>query len=624
MSRDRLSDAIEHLEESVVLWDAEDRIVFANRRFRENNAAIAARCVPGTRFEDFIRATARSGMYPQAAGNEEAWVAERLAWHRNPGTGPLEFERADGRWLRIANQRLPGGGIITFSRDITDTKRTVAQLQESQRRFQDFARASSDWYWETDDAGRFTWHSGPIEEQFGMAPGTLQGRRGAEFVRDGLPAGSPEWARFRDALRGRQPFRAVRHAVRVGEAECWLEISGVPRFDAAGAFLGYRGAGCDVTASVAMERRARAAEERLRAGLENLGEMVVLTDADDRIVVANRRFVEFNAAVAAHVRPGCAYVDHLQAGIALGMFPEAAGREAAWLAERMAQRRNPTGPVERRRQDGRWLMVDDQRLPDGGTISFGIEITERKRAEEALRDMNAELERRVAERTALLEKTNRELEAFSYSVSHDLRAPLRAVSGFAGILLEEESARLSPEGRRRLASIDANARRMGMLIDGLLSLGRLSRHELARQRIDMNALAREAWDELALQYPGATLALGELPPALGDATLVRQVLHNLVGNALKYSARTATPRIEIGSTGAAGTVEYFVADNGAGFDMAYAGKLFKAFERLHGEDEFEGTGIGLAITQMIVQRHGGRIRAEGAPGQGATFRFTLG
>ena len=365
-------------------------------------------------------------------------------------------------------------------------------------------------------------------------------------------------------------------------------------------------------------------EDRLRAALEHLGEMIVLTDSEDRIVIANQRFLEFNAQVAEHAKPGRLYGEHLRAGIALGLFPDAQGREEQWLAERMAQRRNPAGPVERRRQDGRWLLVDDQRLPDGGIISYGIEITERKRAESAMRDINAELERRVEERTELLKKANRELESFSYSVSHDLRAPLRAVSGFAGILLEEEAGRLSDEGRRYLQTIDANAQRMGRLIDGLLSLGKLSRHEMAKQRIDMGTLARSVWEELDGPGRGARLEVGTLPPALGDAVLVRQVLQNLLGNALKYSSRTPEPRVDIGADAGAGPVEYWVRDNGAGFDMTYSDKLFKAFERLHADREFEGTGIGLALTQMIVHRHGGRIRAEGSPGRGATFRFTLG
>ena len=205
-------------------------------------------------------------------------------------------------------------------------------------------------------------------------------------------------------------------------------------------------------------------------------------------------------------------------------------------------------------------------------------------------------------------------------MSHDLRAPLRAVSGFANILMQEEGARLSPEGRRCLGVIDANARRMGELIDALLALGRLTRHVLESAPVEVEAIARAVCAELQPAFPNARIELSALPPAKGDATLLTQVFVNLVANALKYSWKVASPCVEIGAEGPT----YFVRDNGAGFDMAYADKLFKPFERLHSEQEFEGTGIGLAIVKLIVERHGGRVWAESAPDRGATFRFTLG
>ena len=374
----------------------------------------------------------------------------------------------------------------------------------------------------------------------------------------------------------------------------------------------------DITERVIAEQQARAADERLRSAIEHLGESIAVMDAEDRIVVANRYFRELNGNTHL-VEPGRLYEEHLRAGMAVGNYPEAIGREEAWLSARLARHR-AGGTVEVRRQDGKWLQVTDQRLPDGGMVSFALDITARKEAEEAMRSVNANLARRVAERTAEVEASNRELESFSYSVSHDLRAPLRAVTGFARMLLQEEAGKLSAEGQRYLGVIDSNARRMGQLIDALLALGRYTRVALDKTEVDMARLAREACDELAASWPAARITVGPLPCASGNPMLLKQVFLNLVGNGLKYSANTAAPRIEI----RAEENRYIVSDNGAGFDMAYVGKLFQPFERLHTVQEFEGTGIGLAIVKRIVERHGGRVEAHGVPGEGASFSFTLG
>lgn len=249
---------------------------------------------------------------------------------------------------------------------------------------------------------------------------------------------------------------------------------------------------------------------------------------------------------------------------------------------------------------------------------------ERTRAEAQLFELNASLERRVAERTAALAAANRELESFSYSVSHDLRAPLRAINGFAEILLRECKTKLDDQNLSLLARISHNAARMNELIEDLLEFARAGRGTLNSARIDMRRLVDSVIADLrAGAAPGAAIAIGELPPATGDASLVRQVWQNLLGNALKFSSRAAQPQVRVEGSRRQEMIEYVVSDNGAGFDARYANRLFGVFQRLHTSREFEGTGIGLAIAQRIVQRHGGSIAAEGAVGSGATFRFTL-
>lgn len=238
--------------------------------------------------------------------------------------------------------------------------------------------------------------------------------------------------------------------------------------------------------------------------------------------------------------------------------------------------------------------------------------------------LNLTLEQRVRERTAALESANRELEAFAYSVSHDLRAPLRAIDGFARLLMEEERERLTPDGQHLLDHIVQAGSKLDRLIADILQYSRAGKLPLERRTVDLGRLARDVADELHPQYPAARLDIVDLPEVEGDPTMLRQVLQNLIGNALKFSARKSEACVEIGRRREGGEEIYFVRDNGAGFDMRYAGKLFEMFQRLHSESEFAGTGVGLAIVKRLVERHGGRVWAEALPGAGATFSFTLG
>ncbi|QSQ21128.1 CHASE3 domain-containing protein [Pyxidicoccus parkwayensis] len=243
----------------------------------------------------------------------------------------------------------------------------------------------------------------------------------------------------------------------------------------------------------------------------------------------------------------------------------------------------------------------------------------------ALRASEARLEQRVAQRTQELTAANRELETFSYSVSHDLRAPLRAVDGFSQALLEDEGERISSEGHEHLRRLRAAATRMGQLIDDLLRLSRLSRAELRQEPVDLSALAREVAEGLKRGEPGRDTTF-DIAPGLttyGDARLLRVVLENLLGNAWKFTSQRSGARIEFFIESRDGHPHYCVRDNGVGFDMAYASKLFSPFQRLHHPSEFPGTGIGLATVQRIIHRHGGDISAEAVPDGGATFRFTV-
>jgi PAS domain S-box-containing protein len=268
------------------------------------------------------------------------------------------------------------------------------------------------------------------------------------------------------------------------------------------------------------------------------------------------------------------------------------------------------------------VKLRNGRVGVGGYIR---DISDRKAAEEVIKNLNDDLEQRVLDRTAQLEAANKELEAFSYSVSHDLRAPLRAIDGFTRILFEDYQPFLDDEGKRVCTVIQENAIKMGQLIDDLLSLSRLNRADMNFTPINIQNIARVVFSEVADQESKHRISFSaaNVHSALGDPVLIRQVLVNLLGNAVKFSSQTRAPVITMTSEVKSETVEYCIADNGAGFDMKYADKLFGAFQRLHSVKEFDGTGIGLAIVQRIIHRHGGQVWANGEVGKGASFFFSL-
>ena len=413
-------------------------------------------------------------------------------------------------------------------------------------------------------------------------------------------------------------------AVGIAGKRCWLEIHAAPLHDASGEITAMLGIARDVTERRSAREALAAERNLLRTVIDNLPDHIHVKDRDRRFVLVNASWMRDRPAIRRDV-------------VSLGnydIFPaDAAERyEAEDIGVMQAGQQSMPREVLREDLPGgpRWFVIAKIPLRDAGgavigSVGISRDVTEIKQRALEVEKLNAALEVRVAERTAQLTVANEELEAFASSVSHDLRAPLRHIDGLAAAVLEDYAGQLDAAGQDYLRRIRAAALRMAGLIEDLLRLSRVTRTELKIADVDLSGMARDIADELHREYPvrKVTFRVAPLLRVQADPGLLQSALANLIHNAWKFTGNKAAATIEIGATQRDGVTAYFVRDNGAGFDMNHAGRLFDAFQRLHTEQEFPGTGIGLATVRRIMRRHGGDAWAESALGKGATFFFSL-
>ena len=391
-------------------------------------------------------------------------------------------------------------------------------------------------------------------------------------------------------------------------------------YDETGAPVGLIGCSNDVTERKQAEKALRESEERFRSMIDQSPYQIMIHDPEGTIIDVNttackRLGYEHDELV----RMTLLDIDPLVDASTRAAIVREIGFGKPVVFESIHQTKSGERfPVEIR--STRMILNGQERI-----VTSNIDITERKKTEEEIRQLNAELEQRVRERTAQLKAANKELEAFSYSVSHDLRAPLRALASFSKILIEQHADALDPKAEHYLKRIQTNAIKMGVLVDDLLRFSRLSRQKLKTQTVEPTRIVQEVLAELCDMQEGCqvNIDIGALPPCQADPSLLKQVFANLLSNALKYTQAREAARIQVGASVENGQAVYFVADNGVGFDMQYADKLFGVFQRLHRAEDYEGTGVGLALVQRIIHRHGGRVWADAKPDHGATFYFTL-
>jgi PAS domain S-box-containing protein len=518
--------------------------------------------------------------------------------------------------------------IVGLVRDIGALKRMEEEMHARAQEFRTLADNAPDLITRYDTEGRILYINRAVEVFGGVPLVHIRGKRSTEIVPDAPSAKAFNDAVLKVVASGEPVTMEISFDTFTPGSPVWHEVRFVPERDLAGRIVSVLGIGRDLTQAKATEALLRGREQQFRTLAENTPDTISRFDRSGRYLYVNPAIEELLGV------PPQTYIGKRVGDVTRehGMLKESESGavldEAVQRAFREGVRQDLEMEVPSRM--GRRVLafrIVPERDADGtitSVLSISRDVTEIREAEEALKQINATLEARVAARTQELQEANRKLEEFAYTISHDLRTPLRAIDGFVHLLMEQEREHLSDEGRRMLDRISSASVRLGRLIDDILEYSRVGQCALTLQRVDMTALAKDVVAVIKPEYARSQVSIADMPAAQGDPTMLRQVWSNLIGNAFKFSARTAEPRIEIGARREGSEVVYFVADNGIGFDMNYAQKLFGVFERMHAQLDFPGTGVGLAIVKRLVERQGGRVWVQSQPGVGSTFYFTVG
>jgi PAS domain S-box-containing protein len=514
--------------------------------------------------------------------------------------------------------------------DISDRKQAEEAVRESEAQFRALANAIPQLCWMANADGWIFWYNDRWYEYTGTTPEQMQ-RCGWQSVHD--PEALPKvLERWEGSIASGDPLDMV-FPLRGADGAFRPFLTRVmPVRDQDGKIARWFGTNTDISEQRKTEEALRDSRAKLEAALASMTEAVFISDTEGRFIHFNEAFATFHrfrgkeeCSKTFAEYPAILDVllaDGTPAPIDMWAVPRALRGETASNAEYILRRKD-TGES--------WIgsySFGPISGPDGriaGSVVVARDITDRKRAEEEIRRLNTELGQRVLERTAELETANKELEAFAYSVSHDLRAPLRGIDGWSLALVEDYGSHLEQRALEYLGRVRSETQRMGHLIDDLLQLSRITRAEMHRDAVDLSRVTETIAVRLREAHPQRRLEFAIQPglKAYGDARLLEVALTNLLENAVKFTGPRTPARIEFETVECAGKTAFVVRDNGVGFDMAYAGTLFGAFQRLHSDTEFPGTGIGLATVQRVIRRHGGRIWAEAEPDRGASFYFTI-
>lgn len=568
----------------------------------------------------------------------------RLQGDRVPSEYELKGLRKDGThiWtecrVRMITWENAPAMQATFI-DITDRRRaeeeaarsrrrlldSIEAFRESKERFRDFAQAASDWLWELDADLCFSYLTDSFEANFGWPVERSLGRSKREIydeiIRTGTPAEQESWRKHFDDLQARRPFRdfVQRWVTPEGETR-YVRNSGNPVFDEAGNFLGYRGVASNITEQILSDQKAQRANALLEMAINSLDEIFVLWDADDRLVLCNERYREVNAGIAELLDPGVTFEEILRAGLKRNLFPEAEGRNGEWLSERLARHRKPKGLFEVQRENGLWLLIDEHKTPDGGTVCVAADVTDHKRTEEKL-----------ASALSSAKQANRAKSDFLATMSHELRTPLNAILGFSNILSNQYLGEIGQKKYVEYAKdIENSGRYLLDLINDILDISKIEagKYSLKKVPLDVHDVVREC---LALSEPAAAARfisveeqLCDRPPLLlADRRAVKQMLLNLLSNALKFTPKGGAVIVSTALSNDGFVIS--VADSGPGISPGEIPFLLEPFkcDLSDPHKSRENTGLGLAITNSLAQLHGGQLNVDCSPDTGTVVTIML-
>lgn len=602
----QVSDILERIEDGFIALNRDFKYTYVNRRIGDMTGYSP----------EFLLGKNVWEVFPEAIGSD-TYKAFLGAFETQQYVQNVDYFAGLDLWQE--NHIYPSqDGIAVFIKDISDQKRFEEKLKQLHDKLSFHITNSPLASMEFDSAFVLRSWSPQAEQVFGWPENEVLGKHFSEFklvYEEDNRLIEPVIKQLVTGIFDRYKI-ANRNKTKSGDIiYCEWYISVLKNEN--GTPTSFMALAQDVTERVKAVEALRESEERYKALIEEAVDGIIVYDPfAKKFTNVNKRMTEL-IGVTKH------RLLHMQLS---DLLP--GDTETISLVEQRLSLNGETIKFEKSftKTDGHEVNVEIsiKQMPDKNYLAFVRDITDRKRNEDAIKNLNEGLENMVAERTRQLETANKDLEAFSYSVSHDLRAPLRAVSGYASIVEEDYSDVLDKEGKRLLHEVQENARRMGTLIDDLLTFSRLGRKPINTTLINMSGLCITAFDEVQESAkPKVEFILHPLQNAMADYALIKQVLINLISNAIKYSSKIEKPVIEISSFLKDNQVVYAIKDNGVGFDMKYVNKLFGVFQRLHSTDEFEGTGVGLATVQRIIRKHEGFTWAESQENEGATFYFSL-